>query len=518
MSLIDDRDVPPARAVEIASEERRRVAAGPRLSWASSQPFVRRGPGTRGEPGRGGRHGLEWREQQTTYQWSTVARDVLLCTVIPTVLLFVMHGFTLLQLGWGAAIGLVFVVMVGVERGYERANLGDGPLEFQAVLRGGVLTSATLALFAVGFDADVPRTVVFGALPLMMGALAVARHLNRRGLHRRRRDGEAMRRTLVVGDSAAIDRVVADLRAAPQHGYQIAGVCVPALAEPGPEVGVPVLGSLSDIPQVVVDGDFDVVIVAGSDLTGQALRRLSWALEQTGASLVVAPGLVEVFGPRVMLEPTAGLSLIHVRPAESRGPRVALKRLFDLGGAVVALVLLAPLLLAVAAVVRLTSPGPALFRQTRVGKEGSEFKMLKFRSMVVGAEAQQAGLHDHNQADGPLFKLDDDPRVTRVGRFLRKHSIDEFPQLINVLRGEMALVGPRPPLAHEVAQYGDAVGRRLLVKPGLTGLWQISGRADLPWKEAVKLDLRYVENWSIALDLMILWKTVNVVVSGRGGR
>jgi len=138
--------------------------------------------------------------------------------------------------------------------------------------------------------------------------------------------------------------------------------------------------------------------------------------------------------------------------------------------------------------------------------------------MVVGAEAQQAGLRDHNQADGPLFKLDDDPRVTRVGRFLRKHSIDELPQLLNVLRGEMALVGPRPPLAHEVAQYGDAVGRRLLVKPGLTGLWQISGRADLPWKEAVKLDLRYVENWSIALDLMILWKTVNVVVSGRGGR
>ncbi len=511
MSLIDDRDVPQPRTASSATEERRRPSAGPRVSWASSQPFLRR---VRRSPAAGA--GLTWRAQQTAYQWSTFARDLLLCTFIPTTLLFVMHGVTLTQLGWGSAIGLLFVIMVGAERGYERANLGDGPLEFQAVLRGGVLTAAALALFAVGFDAEVPRTVVFGALPLMMASLIGARHLNRRGLHRRRSGGEAMRRTLVVGDVAAIERVVADLRAAPQHGYQIAGLCVPVLAVPGPAVGVPVLGSLSDIPQVVVDGDFDVVIVAGSDLAGQALRRLSWALERTGASLVVAPGLVEVFGPRVMLEPTAGLSLIHVRRAESRGPRYMLKRAFDFGSALGALMVLTPLLLAVAAVVRLTSPGPALFRQTRVGKGGREFKMLKFRSMVVGAEAQQAGLA--NQADGPLFKLDDDPRVTRVGRFLRKHSIDELPQLLNVLRGEMALVGPRPPLPREVAQYGDSVARRLLVKPGLTGLWQINGRTDLPWKEAVKLDLRYVENWSIALDLMIMWKTVNVVVSGRGGR
>lgn len=512
MSLIDDRNASRVTAAEVEVEDRRRESTGPRLSWASSQPFVRR------SRVRVQAAGSSWRDQQGAYQWATLARDLLLCTFVPTILLFVMHGVSLLQLSWGALIGLTFVIMVGVERGYERAGLGDGPLEFQAVLRGGVLTAATLALFAVGFDVEVPRTVVFGALPLMMCLLGGARHLNRRVLHRRRGAGEAMRRTLVVGDVATIDGVVADLRAAPRHGYQIEGLCVPALHTRRTATGVPVLGTLSDIPQVVVDGDFDVVIVAGSELTGQALRRLSWALERTGAELVVAPGLVEVFGPRVTFEPTAGLSLIHVRHTESRGPRLTIKRMFDVGAAGATLVLLSPLLLVVAIVVKLTSRGPVLFRQARVGRGGREFRMLKFRSMVVDAEARLGVLAALNEADGPLFKIDDDPRVTRVGKFLRKHSIDELPQLLNVLRGEMAIVGPRPPLPREVAQYGDSVGRRLLVKPGLTGLWQISGRTDLPWDEAVKLDLRYVENWSMALDLMIMWKTVNVVLSGHGGR
>jgi exopolysaccharide biosynthesis polyprenyl glycosylphosphotransferase len=344
------------------------------------------------------------------------------------------------------------------------------------------------------------------------------RHLARRALHRRRAAGESMRRTLVVGDASSVTQIVDDLRALPQYGYQISGVCVPSFDGPLPPLGVPVLGTVSDAVQVAADGVFDVVIVTGSELSGQALRRLSWALQRTSAELVVAPGIVEVFGPRVTLEPTAGLSLIHVNAAESRRSRIITKRAFDTAFALGALLLLAPVMAVIAVAVKVTSPGPVLFRQTRVGKEGREFTMLKFRTMVVDAEAKLAELRAANQADGPLFKMDRDPRITRVGHFLRKHSLDELPQLLNVVRGEMALVGPRPPLPYEVAQYRESARRRLLVKPGLTGLWQISGRADLAWEEAVKLDLRYVENWSIAFDLMILWRTLYVVVSGHGGR
>lgn len=520
MSLIDDHDLSrsPEREVATAdpdvsteheSAERRRASRGPRLSWASERPFY--------EP-RGTAAPSGWRSQQATYQIETLARDIVLATSIPTLLLFGMHGVSLLQLSWGLMIGLLFIVMVGVERGYDRQVIGDGHIEFEAVLRGGVLSAAGLALLAVGADVEVPRTIVFAALPLVVLVLITARHLARRALHRRRAAGEAMRRTLVVGDASSITRVVDDLRGLPQYGYQISGVCVPSFDGPLSPVGIPVLGTVSDVVQVVVDGDFDVVIVTGSELSGQALRRLSWALQRTRTELVVAPGIVEVFGPRVSLEPTAGLSLIHVNAAESRRSRIVAKRVFDTAFAAGSLLLLLPVLAMIALAVKITSRGPVFFRQTRVGKEGREFTMLKFRSMVVDAEARLAALRAGNEADGPLFKMDHDPRITKVGHFLRRHSLDELPQLLNVIRGEMALVGPRPPLPFEVAQYRESARRRLLVKPGLTGLWQISGRADLAWEEAVKLDLRYVENWSIAFDLMILWRTLYVVVSGHGGR
>lgn len=520
MSLLDDHDlsrsterkveVPgPDAPAERESAERRRSTRGPRLSWASDRPFY--------EP-RGNAAPSGWTSQHTTYQIEMLARDVVLATGIPTLLLFVMHGVSLLQLSWGLMIGVLFIAMVAVERGYDKQVIGDGHLEFEAVLRGGVLSAAGLALLAVGLDVEVPRTIVFLALPLVVLVLITARHVARRALHKRRAAGESMRRTLVVGDASSITHVIDDLRGLPQYGYHIAGVCVPSFDGPLPTLGVPVLGSVSDVVQVAVDGEFDVVIVTGSELSGQALRRLSWALQRTSTELVVAPGIVEVFGPRVTLEPTAGLSLIHVNAAESRRSRIITKRVFDSAFALGALLVLSPVLLATAIAVKVTSPGPILFKQTRVGKEGREFNMLKFRSMVVDAEEKLAELRAANQADGPLFKMDRDPRITKAGHFLRKHSLDELPQLINVIRGDMALVGPRPPLPFEVAQYRESARRRLLVKPGLTGLWQISGRADLAWEEAVKLDLRYVENWSIAFDLMILWRTVHVVVSGHGGR
>ena len=513
MSVVESRHASDSGESSTEVQERRREAIGPRLSWASPRPFEPRSAVDAADV-----RGPSWREQEARYQKSTLVRDLLLCTSIPTLLLFALHGVSMTQFVWGVLMGLVFVALVAIERGYERVGVGDGPLEFQAILRGGVLTAAFLAMLGVGLNMHVPRTVVFGALPLMVCVLVLTRHLSRRRLDSRRGRGEAMKLTLVVGDVLSISRVVADLRAAPHHGYKIAGVCIPSFGVRSSVDTAPVLGTLADIPQVVADGGFDVVIVAGSELSGQAMRRLSWALERTQADLVVAPGLVEVFGPRVSLEPTAGLSLIHVRHADSWPARAAVKRAFDLSVSLTALLVALPLLIAIAVAIRLTSRGPVLFRQTRLGKGGEAFRMFKFRSMVVNAEAHLDGLLSQNEADGPLFKLENDPRVTRVGRYLRRHSLDELPQLLNVVRGEMALVGPRPPLAGEVAQYGEAMRRRLLVKPGATGLWQISGRADLPWDEAVKLDLRYVENWSIALDLMIMWKTVTVVLNGHGGR
>jgi exopolysaccharide biosynthesis polyprenyl glycosylphosphotransferase len=250
---------------------------------------------------------------------------------------------------------------------------------------------------------------------------------------------------------------------------------------------------------------------------GPALRRLAWDLEGTGVDLVVSPGLVEVAGPRLHIRPLCGLPLLHVEQPELSGFRHLVKAALDRFGSLFGLVVLSPFLLVVALVVRTSTPGPVLFTQLRVGKDGREFRIWKFRTMHVDAEQRRAEVAaDNVHGDEVLFKIPRDPRVTPVGRWLRRFSLDELPQLANVLLGQMSLVGPRPPLPSEVARYGHGVHRRLLVKPGLTGLWQIRGRSDLSWDESIRLDLRYVENWSLALDLMIIWKTFAAVLGGRG--
>jgi exopolysaccharide biosynthesis polyprenyl glycosylphosphotransferase len=259
-----------------------------------------------------------------------------------------------------------------------------------------------------------------------------------------------------------------------------------------------------------------VAVTSSSETAADYLRRLSWELEGTGLELLVAPGLVEIAGPRLHIRPFEGLPLLAVEQPRFRGGRRLVKGAVDRAAAALALLLLAPVLVGIALAVRLTSAGPVLYRQERIGLNGRSFTMLKFRSMVVDADARLAALREQNISDGLLFKMREDPRVTPVGRWLRRLSLDELPQLLNVLNGSMSLVGPRPPLPVEVARYDSSVSRRLLVKPGLTGLWQISGRSDLPWEEAVRLDLRYVENWSLALDALILWKTGRAVLSSSG--
>ena len=246
------------------------------------------------------------------------------------------------------------------------------------------------------------------------------------------------------------------------------------------------------------------------------LRELAWELEKTGTDLCVAPALLDVAGPRTTIRPVAGLPLLHVDHPEFTGAKKGIKDVFDKVLGVSALALLAPVFIIVAIAIRLSDGGPALFRQTRVGKDGRTFTVYKFRTMVLDAEDRKAQLAVSNEKDGVLFKIRNDPRITTVGARLRRWSVDELPQLINVVRGDMSLVGPRPSLPDEAARYGDYVRRRLVVKPGITGLWQVNGRSDLSWEESVRLDLRYVENWSLVLDLQVLWKTCSAVLHGSG--
>lgn len=327
---------------------------------------------------------------------------------------------------------------------------------------------------------------------------------------------------LAVGDVSAVcdfaDAVLRDRTA----GITVRGACLtgnhPDDADLLAAMGVPNVGDLD----TVVDsaraiGAATIAVVSASQVGSDRLRWIAWRLEGTGIDLLVSPGLVEVAPRRLRVRSVAWMPLLSVEQPEFRGFRRLAKEVFDRLSAFVAVVLLLPLLAVIYGVVRLSSPGPAIFRQTRVGRDGKAFQMLKFRSMFVDAEARLADLKGRNvHPSGPLFKLHDDPRVTRIGRVLRRYSLDELPQLVNVLTGHMSLVGPRPPLPSEVEEYETDARRRLLVKPGITGLWQVSGRSDLSWAESVRLDLRYVENWSPALDLMILWKTASAVLRGSG--
>jgi exopolysaccharide biosynthesis polyprenyl glycosylphosphotransferase len=259
-----------------------------------------------------------------------------------------------------------------------------------------------------------------------------------------------------------------------------------------------------------------VAVLACPEMNGTRLRELAWDLEKTGTEMCVASALLDVAGPRTTIRPVAGLPLLHVDHAELAGSKQVIKGIFDKVSAGLVLMLLAPLFTVIALAIKLTDPGPVFFRQTRVGKDGQPFMVWKFRTMAVDAEARKAELLACNDGNGALFKMHRDPRVTRAGSWLRRWSLDELPQLFNVVLGNMSMVGPRPALAIEVAEYRYHMRRRLVVKPGITGLWQVSGRSDLSWDEAERLDLRYVENWSLALDLQILWRTVSAVARGSG--
>ncbi|GAA1682013.1 sugar transferase [Kribbella yunnanensis] len=417
----------------------------------------------------------------------------------------------------GALIPVAWLVCVALARGYESRYFGTGPEEFRSIIRAAVALTAAVAITSYATKSEVARGFVLLAVPMTCLAAMTGRWVLHRQISWRRFAGRCMRRVLVVGRNDQVITLHRHLEERPADGYVVVASCLPR----GDVFEEPVSDRLGrtemDILAAVDQYDVDVVAVASDpELAGHSLRKLSWALEQRGVDLIVSPGIVEVAGPRISIRPVAGLSLLHLeRPSVSGGPHL-MKAVFDRVVGVLMLLAVSPILLVAATLVKLTSKGPVLFKQTRVGRGGEQFPMFKFRTMVVDAEERKAELVALNEGNGVLFKLRDDPRVTRVGKYLRRFSIDELPQLVNVLRGEMSLVGPRPPLQSEVALYAIDDSRRMLVKPGLTGLWQVSGRSDLTWEESMRLDLRYADNWSIALDLLILWKTARAVLGSDG--
>ncbi len=426
----------------------------------------------------------------------------------------------------GVAIPVAWVLVVGLNRAYEGRFIGAGPAEFDRLLKAFLYLTALVAIGSYMTKTDVARGFVVVALPLALVLDLIGRYVARKYLHSQRGRGRAMTSMLLVGDGRSVAAFAALVRHDRFAGMDVVGACVPAelvddaaTRQELEDAGVTLLGDVDLIVSAVQASGADTVAVVSSSAIGhERLRWISWQLEGTDTDLVVSPGLTEVAGRRLHIQPVAGLPLLHVEEPEFTGfPPPAQERLRSHGRACSLLVLLAPAALTVAGAVALTSRGPVFFRQERVGRNGRPFKMLKFRSMYIDAEARRAELDARNvNSDGLLFKVPDDPRITPVGRFIRKYSLDEIPQLFNVLSGKMSLVGPRPNLPAEVAKYGDDMRRRLLVKPGITGLWQISGRNDLTWQETVQLDLRYVENWTLGYDLMILWKTPSAVARASG--
>ncbi len=418
-----------------------------------------------------------------------------------------------LEYTWvSVGIILLWLVSLRVHAAYDPRMLGHGTQEYRAVASATFRLFAALAIVSYLSKLELARGYVLVAFPVGLAGLLLARRLWRSWLGANRARGRFADAVLVVGDLDQVGPLVRDLRTASDAGFRVVAICCAAAAER--VEGVPVVGVEEDAAECAQRVGADVVAYAASSRLGSTgLRRLGWALEGTGIDLVVAPGMTDVAGPRIHARPVAGLPLLYVEAPRFTGVRLAVKSAFDVVVAAVLLAALAPFFLVVGFLIKLDDHGPVFFSQRRVGQGGRSFVMTKFRSMHVGADQL---LPDANDADGPLFKLREDPRVTRIGRWLRRSSIDELPQLVNVLRGEMSLVGPRPPLESEVAGYAEDARRRLLVKPGLTGLWQVSGRSDLSWEDSVRLDLYYVENWSFTSDLRILWRTVRALRERRG--
>ncbi|WP_323986582.1 sugar transferase [Microbacterium plantarum] len=421
---------------------------------------------------------------------------------------------------WLFSAGLIAVWMWTLSLADTRDHriIGAGAEEYARIARSSLSLFGVIAILAFLARVDVARGFLLISLPVGVGMLLFSRWLWRQWLVAKRSVGEYSARVLLVGSEASVTHLARELKRMPGSGYRVVGACVPSGRVAGTVKGtkIPIMGSVDAVAQAMAATGADTVAVTSTDeLPPDKVKQISWGLEAGRQHLVLAPSIVDVAGPRVQTRPVAGVPLMHVEtPKFSRG-QLFLKRTVDVVASTIGVIFLSPVLLFLALSVRLSSQGPIFFRQTRVGLRGREFTMLKFRTMVVNAEDMLEALAKQQRDSGNevLFKMKNDPRVTSVGRVMRKFSLDELPQLFNVIGGSMSLVGPRPPLPSEVAKYADHVHRRFLVKPGITGLWQVSGRSSLSWEDSVRLDLSYVENWTLMGDLLILARTAQATLA-----
>ncbi len=421
-----------------------------------------------------------------------------------------------------AGIIALWMLVIGVTGSRGPRVIGIGTTEYRILVDWGLRLLLITASIFYFLKLDVARGYVLLVFPIGIAALLASRWLWRQWLRVEREKGRYSSKVILVGSRDSVQHFARELARQPWAGYRVVAACVPGevAGTDGAAGGVKILGGVDDVPRALETLGADTVVVCGSDdLPPQRLRELSWQLESGRYQFVVAPNLTDIGGPRIHTRPVAGLPLIHVETPRYDGMKRYSKRAFDVVVSSAMLTILAVPMLIIAVLVKTTSSGSVLFRQERVGLGAETFRMLKFRSMREDAEQLLVNLEradDRLENGGVLFKMKDDPRVTRVGKVLRRYSLDELPQLLNVLGGSMSLVGPRPPLAREVSLYDQHVHRRFLVTPGITGLWQVSGRSDLSWDDSVRLDLFYVENWSLTGDFAILWRTLKAVVSGGG--
>ena len=426
--------------------------------------------------------------------------------------------------GFSVVFIIIWLSMLTMSRSRSARVIGSGVEEYRRIVSASFWTFGTIAIATLIFKVALSRGYFALAFPVGLAGLLLTRHLWRRWVTRQRIDGRLRTAVLAIGDRRGVATLAGELMRNRGFGFEIVGVGIPNYGPCRGETmtvhgrNIPILGDETCALGAIEDCGADTVAVTGTEYFGaQGLRQLTWQLEALNVDLVVTPGVMDVAGGRLTLRPVAGFPLVHVERPQYHGAKRFQKRLFDFTFALAALIATAPLLLVVAFAIKMTSRGPVFYTAERIGRNGQPFNMLKFRTMVVDADKMIPDMSDLNEIDGGvLFKIRNDPRVTPVGRIIRRFSIDELPQFINVLKQDMSVVGPRPPLRREVESYDAEVMRRLLVKPGATGLWQVSGRSNLSWEDSVRLDLSYIENWSMIGDLLIICKTLKAVLNHDG--
>lgn len=419
---------------------------------------------------------------------------------------------TLAIYGTPVMIALLWLAMLALRGSYDQRIIGLGTEEIRRVVSATLYTFAFVAGLSYLIRADISRAYAFVSLPLGLLLIVIGRFAWRGWLYRQRGRQAFQNATLIVGSGPASNELAERLERDAYAGYRVAGsYAAPATSVDGLD------DWLAGLASAVDELDVEAIAIAPSEtITSETIRQIAWQLEGRPVDLLIAPAMLDISGPRLSVRPAAGLPLLHLDEASLTRPQRFAKRALDLVGALTMIVVLSPVMVASALAVRLSSRGPVIFRQTRIGRAGKPFMMLKFRTMVQNADELREHLRIEHDLEAPMFKLVADPRITKPGRFLRRWSLDELPQLFNVAGGSMSLVGPRPHPLDDVNRYELAAFRRLALKPGLTGLWQVEGRSDLDWAEALQLDLYYVESWSLSGDVVLLARTVRAVIQGRG--